>query len=106
GALREGDRPLGDQLRIGADEGVEGARVAAEPVDRRERMRDRVVLIAVPHVGPRQHSRAGSGFRVRGSGFWFWGSGVLGFWQRECDNLRAWRRAEIASAARGDDDVL
>ena len=47
-------------VRIGADEGVVDARVVAEPLDHRQRVRHRVVLLdAVAGVGPGQHHLAG-----------------------------------------------
>ena len=46
-------RALRDDVRVGADVGVVGAGLVAEPLDDRERVRDRVVLgDAVAGVGP------------------------------------------------------
>src|SRR5580765_2688199 len=55
GALRKHDRLPGDELRIGADNCVVVARFTAQALDGRHGVRDRVVLITVPDVGPRQH---------------------------------------------------
>src|SRR6185295_3260928 len=48
------DRTLRDQLRVGPDEGVVGAGFPAEPFDGRDGVRDRVVLVSVPDVSPRE----------------------------------------------------
>src|SRR5262249_46513212 len=64
-ASRKHDRPLRDQLRIGSDERVERARLTAEPFQGGDGVGDRVVLVAVPDVGPRQHAACG----------WMWLSG-------------------------------
>src|SRR6266545_3124930 len=58
GPFREHDRLPGDQLRVGADERVVVARFTAEAFDRRHGVRDRIVLIAVANVSPRQHMLA------------------------------------------------
>src|SRR5437667_5676049 len=49
------DRLLRDQLRIGPDERVVRARLAAEALDDRDGVRDGIVLIAVANVGPGEH---------------------------------------------------
>ena len=55
GALPEQDRRLGDRLRIGADDGVVEPGLPAEPLDRAQRVRDRLVLVAVADIGPGEH---------------------------------------------------
>ena len=45
-----GDLPLGDQLRVGANHRRVGTRAAADLLDRREGVRDRVVMEAAQHV--------------------------------------------------------
>ena len=52
---------LRDDVRVGADEGVVDARLVAETLDHRERVRHRVVLRdAVARVGPGEHDLARS----------------------------------------------
>ena len=54
-------RLLRDDVRVGADEGVVGARLVPEPLDHRQRMRRELVLRdAVARVGPGQHDLAGA----------------------------------------------
>src|SRR5437868_13915342 len=55
GSSGKRDRPLGDELRIRSDDGVVRARLVAETLDDRDRVRDGIVLIAVAHVSPREH---------------------------------------------------
>ena len=58
-------RVLRDDVRVGADVAVVGARLVAEPLDHRHRVRHRVVLRdAVPGVGPDQQRLA----RLRAAG--------------------------------------
>jgi hypothetical protein len=55
GAGGKRDRMLCDDLRVGSNERIVGARFAAETFDGRDRMRNRVVLVTVSDVRPRQH---------------------------------------------------
>jgi len=55
GPARKRNGVLGNELGIGANERVEGTRLVAQALDRRQRVRDDVVLIAKAYVGPRQH---------------------------------------------------
>ena len=49
---------LRDPLRIGANEGIERARLAAEPLDRRQGVRNRIVLVGGEGVSPGEESLA------------------------------------------------
>ena len=88
------DRVLRDQLRVGADERVVGARFAAEPFDRRDGVRDRVVLIAVADVGPREHVLA----RRRG-GRWPSAELATGASRRTATNATRARRSRLGHFA-------
>src|SRR5262245_30491220 len=54
GAFRKHDRLPGDELRVGTDERVVVARFTAQALDGCHGVRNGVVLIAAPNVGPRQ----------------------------------------------------
>src|SRR4029079_9610987 len=56
GACGKGNRLPRDQLRIGPDDGVERARFAAEPLDGRDGVWNRAVVVTVADVGPGQHA--------------------------------------------------
>ena len=85
---------FGDRLRVGANDRVVETRLPAQALDGRERMRDRLVLIAITHIGP--------GEDVFGEGLPRRCRGCRGCRRcRGCRKCRRCRSAKASETARG-----